>query len=162
DLSPAALVEQALSRGEGQLTDTGALVAYTGTHTGRSPKDRYLVAEASSKSHIAWGAVNRPMEEAVFDRLFDRVRAYLQGRDLFAGDASACADPRHRLPVRVIADKAWHALFAQCLLRSSILDPRSSVLDSGLTVLCASDMHADPATDGTRSDAFIVLHLGRR
>src|SRR5262245_37629192 len=77
DLAPAALVEQALARGEGQLTATGALVAYTGAHTGRSPKDRYLVAEASSKGQIAWGAVNRPMEEAVFDRLFDRLRAYL-------------------------------------------------------------------------------------
>ncbi len=162
NLAPAALVELALARGEGQLTDTGALVAYTGTHTGRAPKDRYLVAEASSKSQIAWGSINRPMEEAVFDRLFDRMRAYLQGRDLFVCDASACADPRHQLPVRVIADKAWHALFAQCLLRPPVLDTQSSILDSGLTVLCASDMHADPVIDGTRSDTFIVLHLGRR
>src|SRR5581483_9699075 len=65
-------------------------------------------------------------------------------------------------PVRVIADKAWHALFAQCLLRPPVLDTKSSILDSGLTVLCASDMHADPVIDGTRSDTFIVLHLGRR
>src|SRR5205823_13306226 len=140
----------------------GALTASTGAITGRSPEDRYLVPEPARPDEIWWGPVNRPMAPDVFDRLFDRVRAYLQGRDLFVCDASACADPRHALPVRVIADKAWHTLFAQCLLRSSILDPQSSILDEGLTVLCASDMHADPAIDGTRSGAFIVLHLRRR
>jgi phosphoenolpyruvate carboxykinase (ATP) len=156
-LAPAALVELALARGEGMLTDTGAFVAYTGAHTGRSPKDRYLVAEPSSKGQIAWGAVNRPMDEAVFERLLDRVRSYFVGRDLFVLDAGACADPRHAVPVRVIADKAWHALFAQCLLRPAIPEG-----DSGITVLCASDLHADPARDGTRSDVFIALHLARR
>jgi phosphoenolpyruvate carboxykinase (ATP) len=161
-LTPAGLIEAALARGEATLTDTGALVAYTGAHTGRSPKDRYLVSEASSKDQIAWGNVNRSMEPAVFDHLFDRMRAYLQGRDLFVCEASACADPRHELPVRVIADKAWHALFAQCLLRSAIRDPRSAILNDGITILCTSDMYADPSIDGTRSDVFVVLHLGKR
>jgi phosphoenolpyruvate carboxykinase (ATP) len=161
-LSPATLVETALARGEGLLTDTGAFVAYTGAHTGRSPRDRFLVAEASSKAQLAWGSVNRPMEEAVFDRLLDRMRAYFVGRELFVVDAGACADPRHAVPVRVIADRAWHALFAQCLLRPPMPDPPSSVLESGITILCASDLHADPAKDGTRSDVFIVLHLARR
>jgi phosphoenolpyruvate carboxykinase (ATP) len=161
-LSSTALIEQALARGEGLLTHTGALVARTGAHTGRSPRDRYLVAEASSRSQIAWGVVNRPMEETVFERLFDRLRAYLQGRDLFVCDASVCADPRYQLPVRVITDKAWHALFARCLFRAALADPRTASLDAGLTILCASGMRADPATDGTRSDVFIVLHLARR
>ena len=107
-------------RGEGFLTDAGALAACTGAITGRSPKDRYLVAGTARPDEIWWGPVNRPMEPAVFDRLFDRVRAYLQGRDLFVCDASACADPRHALPVRVIADGLAHALRAVlCCARPS-------------------------------------------
>jgi phosphoenolpyruvate carboxykinase (ATP) len=160
-LSPAALLEFALARREGQLTDRGALVALTGKHTGRAPQDRYLIQEPSSEKEVDWGKVNRPMSPAVFDQLLSRVQQYLRDRDLFVCDASACADPRYRLPVRVIADKAWHALFAQCLFREieglEEWDPAS-----GMTVLCASGMQADPARDGTRTDTFIVLHLHRR
>jgi phosphoenolpyruvate carboxykinase (ATP) len=171
NLSPAALVEHALRRGEGQLTDTGALTATTGVNTGRSPRDRFIVAEPTSESEIWWGPVNRQISGAVFERLWQRALAYLQGRELFVIDGSACAEPAHVLPVQVIADKAWHALFAQCLLRpapaardSSSPSERSRVSTShttNLTILCASGMRADPAVDGTRSDVFIVLHLGR-
>jgi phosphoenolpyruvate carboxykinase (ATP) len=156
DLPPAALVEAAVRRDEGILTDAGALVASTGAITGRSPKDRYLVPEAARAGEIWWGPVNRPIAPAAFDRLLDRARAYLQSRDLFVCDGSACADPRHALPVRVIADKAWHALFAQCLLRAPTGRPPE------LTVICASGARADPATDGTRSEVFVVLNLERR
>ncbi len=155
-LAPAALVELAVRRGEGILTDAGAFAAYTGAITGRSPRDRYLVPETARPDAIWWGPVNRPMDPAVFDRLFDRVRAYLQGRDLFVADASACADPRHALPVRVVADKAWHALFAQCLLRPPVGRPPE------LTVVAAGGMKADPKVDGTRSEVFVVLNLERR
>ncbi|HEY7158922.1 MAG TPA: phosphoenolpyruvate carboxykinase (ATP) [Gemmataceae bacterium] len=157
-LPPAAWVELALARGEGVLAANGALVAYTGAHTGRSPKDRFIVAEPLSQDDIRWGPINRPMEPEVFERLLHRALAYLQGRDLFVCDASACADPEHALPVRVIADKAWHALFAQSLLRDGEAGT-DAVYEEGLTILCASGMHADPALDGTRSDTFIVLHL---
>jgi phosphoenolpyruvate carboxykinase (ATP) len=156
-LPPARLVESALARGEGILTDSGALVAYTGAITGRSPKDRWVVAEAARPDEIWWGPVNRAMPVPVFDRLFDRVAAYLQGRDLFVLDASACADPRCALPVRVVADKAWHALFSQCLLRPPVEDAVPE-----LTIVCASGMHADPGVDGTRTGTFIVLNLERR
>src|SRR4051794_3116639 len=79
-LSAAALIEQALVRDEAQLTDRGALVAYTGVHTGRSPKDRYVVREPGSEADVDWGTVNRPMEPAAFDRLLERTRTYLQGQ----------------------------------------------------------------------------------
>jgi phosphoenolpyruvate carboxykinase (ATP) len=159
DLSPAALVERALARNEGHLTDVGALTALTGVNTGRSPNDRYLVREASSADQIDWGDVNRPLEPAAFDRLHQRVRAYLQGRELFVVNASACADPRHALPVRVVTEKAWHALFVQCLLRPQ---QATGVAQEPLTILCASGLKAEPAVDGTRSDVFIALHLARR
>jgi phosphoenolpyruvate carboxykinase (ATP) len=158
NLSAAPLVELALARGEGVLAANGALVASTGARTGRSPKDRYVVADASSQKEVWWGEVNHPMPPDAFERLRHRVLAYLQNRELFVADGSACADPQYQLPVRVVADKAWHALFARCLLRT----PAAESAEEPLTILCASDMHADSALDGTRGDVFIVLHLSRR
>jgi phosphoenolpyruvate carboxykinase (ATP) len=161
NLSPTILTEQVLAREEGLLTDTGAVVAYTGKRTGRSPQDRFIVAESESKEAVAWGNVNRPMEPAVFARLHDRARAYLQGRDLFIFDGWACADVRHRFNVRLIAEKAWHALFAQCLLLRPSAAERGAFRPD-LTILCAPGMQADPKIDCTRGETFIVLNLDRR
>src|SRR5258708_39159769 len=108
NLSAAALTEIALQRKEGLLGAKGALVARAGERTGRSPQDRFVVVDPASKEEIWWGASNRPIEAHVFNRLCDKVVAYLQGRDLFVNDGWACADARYRLPVRVIAEKAWH------------------------------------------------------
>src|SRR4051812_35551718 len=113
--SVPVLVEQALARREGLLTDLGALVAYTGERTGRSPKDRFIVRDAQSEAQVNWGAVNQPIDAAAFDRVHQRVVEHLQARELFICDGEACADPTQRLRVRVVAEKAWHALFARCL-----------------------------------------------
>jgi phosphoenolpyruvate carboxykinase (ATP) len=159
-LSRAALIEQALAHGEGLLTDQGALVAYTGSRTGRSPKDRFLVKEPSTQDKIWWGSINRPMEPGVFERLLAKVEAYYQGRELYVVDGAACADPRHRFNVRVVSDKAWHALFSQALF----LRPTPEELvdfHPQITILEASGVMADPSIDGTLSEAFIVLSLDR-
>jgi phosphoenolpyruvate carboxykinase (ATP) len=161
NLSSAALAEMAVARGEGLLGARGALAVRTGTRTGRSPGDRYLVAESPAREQIWWGPVNRPMEPAVFERLLDKVRAYLQGRELFVTDNWACADPRYRLNIRVVAEKAWHALFAQCLFLRPTAQERAG-FQPQLTIVHASGMQADPTTDGTHSEAFIVLSLQRR
>jgi phosphoenolpyruvate carboxykinase (ATP) len=158
NLAPPALIEMALARGEGTCSDRGALVAATGKHTGRLPRDRYLVAEPGVHEEICWGQVNQPMEPAVFARLLTRVRSYLQGRELFVTDAWAGADPHHRLNVRVIAEKAWHALFAHCLFLRLPAGERAA-FQPGLTIIHAADMLAEPKVDGTRSAAFIVINL---
>ncbi len=119
-----------------------------------------MVAEPGSKDAIWWGQVNTPMEPAVFSNLLNKTRAYLQTRDLFVFEGWACADPRYRLPVRVIAEKAWHALFARCLL----LRPAPADLAGftpELTIFNAAGLHSDPVRDGTRSDVFIALDLDR-
>lgn len=163
-LAAADLTELALRRDEGQLSDRGAFVAQTGQHTGRSPKDRYLVVTDADHPQIAWGAVNRAMDATVYERLLGRVLAYLQGRDLFVTDASACADDRYRLTVRVVTDCAWHASFARCLLRDPVTGTQGAGFDpaTGLTILCAPGFQADPAIDGTRSEVFIILNFPRR
>jgi phosphoenolpyruvate carboxykinase (ATP) len=160
NLSPAALTELAIARGEGFLTETGALVVSTGERTGRSPGDRYVVIEPERRDLIAWGAVNRPMAPELSVRLEHRVRAYLQNREVFVFDGWACADARHRLAVRVIAGRAWHALFARCLLLRPMAEECRDFRPQ-LTILHAADMHADPTTDGTRGGTFIVLDLAR-
>jgi phosphoenolpyruvate carboxykinase (ATP) len=161
NLCPAELVQHALRRQEGLLSEKGALVAYTGERTGRSPKDRYLVTRPGTREEVCWGPINRPMEPELFDRLYTKGRHYLEGRELFIQDGWACADPRYRLGVRVVAELAWHALFARCLL----LRPSPQELGSfqpQLTVIHASGLQADPREDGTRTGVFIVLDLEQR
>jgi phosphoenolpyruvate carboxykinase (ATP) len=164
-LSPATLLEQALLRGEGLLTENGALVAYTGERTGRSPQDRYVLADPDKSQEIWWGSSNRPIEPLVADRLIDKVRAYLQGRDLFVFDGWACADPRHRLSVRVVTEKAWQALFAHCLLLRPSPDDLKGLaagFQPELTILAAPGLRADPRADSIRSAVFVLLDLRHR
>jgi phosphoenolpyruvate carboxykinase (ATP) len=155
NLAPAALVEHAVRRREGVLTDLGAFSAFTGSRTGRSPKDKFTVKEPSVADQIDW-TTNQPMEPATFARLRDHVRAYLQNRELFVFDGFACADPKHRLPLRVVTEKAWHSLFARCLF----LRPRPEQLAGFApewTILHACDFHTDPAADRTRSEACVAI-----
>jgi phosphoenolpyruvate carboxykinase (ATP) len=160
NLAPAALVEHAVRRREGALTEFGAFTAFTGARTGRSPSDKFTVREPASADQIDWTA-NRPMEPAVFARLRDLVRSYLQNRELFVFDGYACADPRHRLPLRVVTEKAWHSLFARCLfLRPTLEQLRDWTPE--WTILHACDFHADPARDGTRSEACVAMSFEQR
>ena len=113
NLSPAALYEHALRRGEASLAAEGPLVARTGQHTGRSPNDKFVVKEVSSEAHVHWGAVNRPVEEEQFAALHRDMMAYLQDQDIYVLDAWAGTDPVYKLPIRVVTQFAWHNLFAR-------------------------------------------------
>ena len=103
NLPAAALYEHAIQRREGMVAHHGPLVVSTGKYTGRSPNDKFIVREPSSQEHIWWGAVNRGIDAEQFDRIHQRVLAYLQGRDLFVQDCYAGADPTYRKPIRVIS-----------------------------------------------------------
>ena len=161
NLGVSALYGETLRRGEGQLSEGGALVVLTGKHTGRSPKDKFITREASTEQDIWWGDVNVAMEEAGFERLYQKVVAYLQGRDVFVQDVYAGADVDYRLPVRVVSESAWHSLFA----RNMFIQPgHDDLVDfmPGFTVLHAPFCHADPEADGTNSESFIVVNFARR
>ena len=163
NLSAARLVEAALARGEGELAASGAFVARTGKRTGRSPGDKFLVQYpgVASADQSAWGKVNQPIAPEVFERLRARVAAYLQGRDLFVVDAYAGADSRYGLPIRLVTEYAWHALFAQQLFRrldSNALEQHTPAW----TVLSAPRFHADPALDGTKSETAVILDVERK
>ncbi|MBX9581583.1 MAG: phosphoenolpyruvate carboxykinase (ATP) [Gemmataceae bacterium] len=160
NLPAAALVEHAARRGEGLLTDLGAFAALTGSRTGRSPKDKFTVRDGAAAGQVDW-ATNRAMDPAAFARLRDLVRAYLQNRELYTFDGYAGADPRHRIRLRVVTERAWHALFARCLFLRPAPDELAG-FEPDWTVLHAADFHADPARDGTRSEAVVALSFTDR
>lgn len=158
--STPVLVEMSLARKESQLTDNGALVAYTGERTGRSPKDRYIVRDEETDSLVDWGVINQPVDSETFDRIAQRVRDHLRERHLFVCDGEACADPTYRLRVRVVAEKAWHALFAHCLfLRPGTADLARFVPD--WHIFAAPDCRLDPVKDG-RGPVFVGIDFAKR
>ena len=113
------LYSHALARGEARLAEGGPLVVDTGAHTGRSPKDKFIVREPGSESRIWWDEVNAEISEDDFDRLRERVAARLGEVDVYVIDAFAGSDPAHRIGVRVITESPWHALFAKTLFIGS-------------------------------------------
>jgi phosphoenolpyruvate carboxykinase (ATP) len=161
NLAPAQLVEAALQRGETRLCANGAIVGETGTRTGRSPKDKFIVKDAVTADKVNWGSVNQPFSADQFDALYTRVLEYLKGRDLFVQQLFAGADPKYRLPIQVINEYAWHNLF----VRQLFVRPNAAELNSHraeFTVICAPEFHADPKRDGTNSDAFIITDFTRK
>jgi len=157
----ALLYTHALARREGKLAERGPLAVDTGKFTGRSPKDKFLVDEASSRDRIWWGEVNQPLAEDNFVRLRDKVTTQLEAADaLYVIDAWAGADPAHRIGVRVITAHPYHALFAKSMF--IYLTPADELtFTPRALVLHTPDLEADPAEDGTRTGTFIVLHPGR-
>ncbi|MGK7899482.1 MAG: phosphoenolpyruvate carboxykinase (ATP), partial [Xenococcus sp. (in: cyanobacteria)] len=161
NLSIPQLVERALTRGEGKLASNGALVVETGKYTGRSPEDRFIVDELSSRDEIDWNNLNLPISEANFERLYHRVRAYVQGRDLYIFDGYVGADPRYHFGVRVINELASQNLFVhQLFLRPTAKELAEHQAD--FTVIAVPGLQGDPEEDGIHSEAFIVIHLAKR
>ncbi len=159
NLSIPALYEEAIRRHEGMLSAGGPLCVTT-YHTGRLPKDKFIVKEPSSENKIAWGKVNVPFEQKKFDALKRRVCNFLQDKDLFVHDCYAGADERYRIKIRVISERATHALFARTMFLEEAIPENLQSFVPDFTILHAPNFHADPAKDGTNSDAFILLHLG--
>ncbi len=160
-MTTPALVERIVSRREGMLAHEGAVVVRTGNHTGRAANDKYIVQAGESASKVNWGKINKPMSPEHFDRLYSHMTAYFQGRDIFVQDTSANADPRLRLPIRVVTENAWHSLFARNLFLRYAQEELASFIPE-YTILHAPGFRANPETDGTNSDIFIALNFERK
>ncbi len=155
----ARLYEEILKEGRGQLSQTGALVVNTVPYTGRSPLDKFLVEEPRTTHGVWWGEVNRPFPEDKFDALKERVLAYLTERGrVYAHMLRAGAHPEHYVRVVLYTESPWHALFGTTMFLPDWphLEPFRTY-----TIYHAPYFKADPQRDGTRSEAFVLLHLGR-
>lgn len=161
NLTAPALYEEAVRRREGLIAQHGPIVFETGRHTGRSPKDKYVVRNPESADDIWWGKVNQPLDADRFDALYERLLVHLNGKELFVQNPYAVADPRYRLPVRVITETAYHSLFSRIMFIDS---PDGVITDREpqFTVIASPSFVAEPGMDGTRSEVFIVLNFERR
>ncbi|MBK5946895.1 phosphoenolpyruvate carboxykinase (ATP) [Rhodobacter veldkampii DSM 11550] len=160
NLIEPALVEAAVKRGEGTLGKGGAFYCSTGKHTGRSPKDKFVVRTPEVEETI-WWENNTPMAPAAFDQLHADMLAHMAGRDFYVSDLYAGADPEHRLDVRVVTEMAWHALFSRHLLRR----PGRAELDGffpEFTIINCPSFKADPARHGCRTETVIALNFQKK
>ncbi|HMQ42043.1 MAG TPA: phosphoenolpyruvate carboxykinase (ATP), partial [Paracoccus sp. (in: a-proteobacteria)] len=160
NLLEPALVEHAVRRGEGKLGLGGAFLVSTGKHTGRSPKDKFVVRTPLVEDSI-WWENNQPMEAEAFDRLYEDMLAHMQGREYFVQDLYAGADPEQRLDVRVVSELAWHNLFIRHLLRRPKADELAS-FKAEYTIINCPSFKADPARHGCRSETVIALNFDRK
>ena len=161
NLHSGVLVEHAIRRGEGLLADNGSLVGYTGKHTGRSPKDKFIVKDPITAELVNWGGANVAFDPEKFDALFERVVASLRDKELFVQDLYAGADSKYRLPIRVVNEYAWHNLFARALFVRPT-DEELKTHRAEFTIVSAPEFQADPQRDGTRSEAVIVVNFTRK
>lgn len=160
--STSHLYEEIVRRQEGNIAHLGPVVVRTGHHMGRSPQDRFIVKEPSSVEKVWWDTVNKGIEEEKFMNLFYRLQAYFQNKDVFIQDCYAGAATDYRVPIRVITETAWHSLFARNMFIQ--MKNREEVQDHHpeFTVINVPRFHAVPELDGTSSEAFILLHLGKK
>ena len=161
NLSIPALYEESIRRGEGRMSQGGALVVQTGQHTGRSANDKFIVDEPENRDQIWWGAVNKPISQSHFDDMHRRMLAYFQAREVFIKDSWAGADRDYRIGVRVITENAWHAMFAH----NMFLEPTPGEHENfvpDFTVIHAPRFQAVPESDGTNSDVFILVNFAQR
>ncbi len=161
NLKTAQLYEEAIRNGEGELSDSGAMVVSTGQYTGRSPKDKFVVKEPSSDSKIWWGSVNQPLDEDKFNSIRERMFAYIKDKQLYVQDVFVGADPEYRLSARIITETAWASLFARNLFIRPTEDELRT-FEPNFTVLDVPSFKADPATDGTHTKTFIALNMAQR
>ena len=160
NLSTAELYEHAIRNGEGTISAHGSLVVRTGKHTGRSPRDKFVVRESSSRANVWWGPVNQPISEEHYDGLRARLSAYMADRPIYGQDLYIGAHPDHRRSLRVYTETAWASIFARNLFRR----PPAADLNGfapNFTIIDVPSFKADPGTDGTRSETAILVHLKR-
>jgi phosphoenolpyruvate carboxykinase (ATP) len=162
DLSPAALVEEAVRNGEGEVTAAGALAVMTGAYTGRSPKDKFTVRRAPSAEHVDWtSSFNHPIEPEAAEALVARFVEHAQGVPRLYGFRGYVGRGAHRVPIALISELAWHCLMGRHMyVRATpeeLADHRPE-----FTLLYLPSMRCDPARDGVRSEVAVVCDLERK
>jgi len=161
NLSVDEMTRLAVERNEGVINSTGSLSVNTGKYTGRSPDDRFIVYDDKTKDTIDWGKINHQFPSDKFEKLFEKMKNFVENKELFVFDGFVGSDSKNRLPIRVINDHVWQNLFG----RNLFIRPTNEELENHepqFTVFCINDFEAVPEIDGTRTDVFILVDLTRK
>jgi len=161
NLNTPALYEEVIRRREGILAHLGPLVVRTGHHTGRSANDKFIVQEPSTDKDIWWGKINRPYSSDKFDDLHHRMSLHLQSQDVYVQDGFVGSSPKHRLPIRVISQYAWHNLFSRNMFIQGTPEEMATHVPQ-FTVIDAPRFHASPSVDETNSETFIIVNFAKK
>ena len=151
----------AVERKEGVINSTGSLSVNTGKYTGRSPDDRFIVYDDKTHDTIDWGKINHQFPSDKFEKLLEKMKSFVENKELFIFDGFVGSDPENRLPIRVINDRVWQNLFG----RNLFIRPTNEELENHepeFTILCINDFEAVPKIDGTRTNVFILVDLTRK
>ncbi len=162
NLPEPALYEEAVFRGEGKMVHGGPFLVKTGKWTARAANDKYFVKEPSAEDRIDWGEYNRPLSPEKFNGIFTRLQAFQQGEELFVQDVYAGADPRYRVPFRIITDKAWQSLFARNMFHTISNKDELRQFVPEFTIIASPSFVLDPRVDGTLSSTGIIVDFSRR
>ncbi len=162
DESPPVLYEATIRRELGRVAANGPLVVDTTPFTGRSPRDKFIARDPEVDGEIAWGKVNEAIDPAKFDGLLERMLEHLRRTELHVQNLCGGADPEHRLPIRVITEIPWAALFAQNMFLRIASAAERRAHNPEFTLLHAPSVKADPDRDGTNSEAFITVSFRRK
>ena len=161
NLHPSELIEDSIISGDGVLADSGALAIDTGEFTGRSPKDKFVVFDDTTKDSVWWGDVNNRFEAEKFESLYNRMTAYLAGKEIYVRDAYACANPEYRINIRVVNEYPWSNLFAYNLFLRPNSDELKNFKHEWL-ILNVPGFKADPKIDGTRQHNFAIINFTQK
>jgi phosphoenolpyruvate carboxykinase (ATP) len=160
DLSTEALYEHAIKNGSGRLAHGGPLVVTTGAHTGRAPKDKFIVKEPGSEGRVGWGSVNQPIDTAAAAKLGADLRAHLNAQpQLYVLNARVGADSAHGIILRLVTESAWHALFTKSLFIDLTDEERANLSTPQGVILHAPSFAANPDVHKTRVGNFVVMNL---
>ena len=162
NLQTEALYEEAIFRGEGNISKYGPLVVYTGKHTARAANDKLIVREPSTEGHIWWGDYNRPYSTESFNSLVSRLQGFMQGRDIFVQDCYSGADKNYQLPIRIITEHAWHSIFARnmFILPKSMDEYKNHIPE--FTVIAIPSFKSFPQIDHTQSNTVIAINFEQK
>jgi phosphoenolpyruvate carboxykinase (ATP) len=162
--APAAvLYEEAIKHEAGTvISNTGALVAMSGEKTGRSPKDKRVVRNAESEQDVWWGNVNVELNEHTFMLNRQRALDYIALRDtIYVFDGYAGWDPKHQIKVRIVATRAYHALFMNNMLIRPTPEQLENFGDPDFVIFNAGVFPANPYTEGMTSATSIAMNFER-
>lgn len=161
NLTPAQLVEDTILREEGALADNGALAIDTGEFTGRSPKDRFIVEDDITRDAVWWGDINIKFDADKFDALYNRLTAYLAGKEVYVRDAIACSSEKYSINLRLVSEFPYSSMFAyNMFLRPT--DEQIMNFDPEWNIICAPGFKADPEIDGTRQHNFAIMNFSKK